>query len=997
MAAQISPGKRLPTPGEQIQVLLISGLLLIIGLALIAYQGYLILTNEEVAEAIDPTYIGMGATIQKIEPMSPEDAEPKAILLLDDGLLADSGLASGDIVRRINGTSFDFEALNVQTEQRLLDNERNRLVERELSRNVALTLLTELQESLNNNELVAAADVSQLAQLVDGYPNSDRIISGLRDYTITDQELQQLIDFISAEVETEVVSVEDIAGDFVVTRDAFEQTRQTLLEENIVSLLATTGESVVLFEVERAGETLTVEVSVPSNGQPDADSLGLGLRVAYRPALVLQIDDDSLAEAAGLRNGDVVVSLNGTPYSATQLMAANGLSMIMTEQELGEELRPVLVELIQSAFAEADEAPVTFEVWRDGEVINRDFPQPDPETDEALGLRIFVAELPYFQILPRANGPADQDIDAGSALMQLDDTSIFPDMSEAVVQDLANDDDIPLADEDFRIGVAYKELNADGGFELTADMRRINKQVPPELFMAYLYNFGLFVPLVVVIFGLLISRTGIRLISYDIVAARWTGVILLWGLVGLIVIAIREFYVAGSGGSLGSVGDNPFEMNDAFAAIIPFIVLAIPVAFALRRLGHIIEHIFSGEESLTSRNTRFAWSLLIPTLAVLILVAARPLEQTFIASLTDDELATTTPARFVGFQNYQQLLSLNFDVVECKKPTPEQLQDEPITRANANQIRLLEAIRFDTSLLDPIRKDAIDRIDTLVVEPNSLEPDDCLTTGDGGTDWELSQDLLVKGYREATVISLPFSKQGLRILGKDEIFLKGIFNTMQFTIISVTLELILGMVIALVVNTKFSGRGIMRTAMLVPWAIPTVVGATLWGVIMRDNQSGILNVLFRDLGLQGGNEAWLATTGPWLTAVIAIDVWKTAPFMALLLLAGLQTISGDIYEAASVDGASRFRQFFSITLPLLRPTIAVALVFRTLDALRVFDVFQVLLKDPTQRPSMATYNYNRLIALQDGGYASAIGVLIFMLILIFTVIYVRFVGIEQEG
>src|SRR5690606_30902943 len=117
-----------------------------------------------------------------------------------------------------------------------------------------------------------------------------------------------------------------------------------------------------------------------------------------------------------------------------------------------------------------------------------------------------------------------------------------------------------------------------------------------------------------------------------------------------------------------------------------------------------------------------------------------------------------------------------------------------------------------------------------------------------------------------------------------------------------------------------------------------VVSAVLWQAIMRPDQTGILNKLFMDLGLIEAPKQWLAATGPWMNSIVAIDVWKTTPFMALLLLAGLQVISSDLYEAASVDGASRIRQFFSITLPLLRPTIAVALIFRTLDALRAFDV-----------------------------------------------------------
>jgi trehalose/maltose transport system permease protein len=249
-------------------------------------------------------------------------------------------------------------------------------------------------------------------------------------------------------------------------------------------------------------------------------------------------------------------------------------------------------------------------------------------------------------------------------------------------------------------------------------------------------------------------------------------------------------------------------------------------------------------------------------------------------------------------------------------------------------------------------------------------------------------------YQEAYTWRLFGSDSGLRLLGKDPQFLRSFGNTLHFSTISVALELTLGLIIALVVNSKFTGRGLMRTAMLVPWAIPTVVSAALWDVIMRGDQTGILNKFLLDIGLISQAKQWLATTGPWMNSIIAIDVWKTAPFMALLLLAGLQTIPSDVYEAADVDGAGKVRQFFSITLPLLRPTIAVALVFRTLDALRAFDVFSVLL-DAT-RPSMASYNYDRLVQGGLEGYSSAIGVVIFALILLFTVTYVRIVRLEQE-
>jgi trehalose/maltose transport system permease protein len=186
----------------------------------------------------------------------------------------------------------------------------------------------------------------------------------------------------------------------------------------------------------------------------------------------------------------------------------------------------------------------------------------------------------------------------------------------------------------------------------------------------------------------------------------------------------------------------------------------------------------------------------------------------------------------------------------------------------------------------------------------------------------------------------------------------------------------------------------MRAAMLIPWAIPTVVSARLWEVMLRPDSSGVINRFLMLTGIVNQPQAWLAASHLQIPALIFVDVWKTTPFMALILLAGLQVISGDLYEAADVDGASKVRQFFSITLPLLRPAIAVALVFRTLDAVRVFDVFQVLLENT--RLSLATFNYRTLILDQELGLASAIGVVIFVIILVFTVIYVRILGVSAE-
>ncbi len=217
--------------------------------------------------------------------------------------------------------------------------------------------------------------------------------------------------------------------------------------------------------------------------------------------------------------------------------------------------------------------------------------------------------------------------------------------------------------------------------------------------------------------------------------------------------------------------------------------------------------------------------------------------------------------------------------------------------------------------------------------------------------------------------------------------------TVGFSLISVTLELILGMIIALVVSSTFKGRGFLRTAMLIPWAIPTVVSAQMWK-FMYDSEFGLLG---RTLKTMLNGDAILADSSTALWAMIGVDVWKTTSFMALLLLAGLQSIPSDMYEAADMDGASKWTQFWKMTLPLLRPTILVALVFRTLDALRVFDVMYVMLgANKAADTSMSAYARLQLIDNSQLGYGSAVAVLIFAIIMAVTVAYVTTLKVKFD-
>jgi trehalose/maltose transport system permease protein len=213
----------------------------------------------------------------------------------------------------------------------------------------------------------------------------------------------------------------------------------------------------------------------------------------------------------------------------------------------------------------------------------------------------------------------------------------------------------------------------------------------------------------------------------------------------------------------------------------------------------------------------------------------------------------------------------------------------------------------------------------------------------------------------------------------DPLWWRSVANTFVFASLSVSLEVVLGVAIALVLNAPFRGRAWIRAAVLVPWAIPTVVSAKMWGWMLHD-QFGIVNDGLLALGLISAPLAWTADPHLVLPTVILVDVWKSTPFMVLLSLAALQLVPRDCINAARIDGAGPIRTFFSITLPIIRPAIVVAAVFRMLDALRVFDVIYVLTSNNTNTMSMSIFARQQLVDFQDVGYGSAAATLLFMLV-----------------
>jgi multiple sugar transport system permease protein len=215
-------------------------------------------------------------------------------------------------------------------------------------------------------------------------------------------------------------------------------------------------------------------------------------------------------------------------------------------------------------------------------------------------------------------------------------------------------------------------------------------------------------------------------------------------------------------------------------------------------------------------------------------------------------------------------------------------------------------------------------------------------------------------------------------------------HTLIFTVASVGLETFIGLAMALAMHAAFKGQGLLRTTVLVPWALLTVVTAIIWRT-MFVSPYGFVNTIF------GTKTVWLGSEPQALIIIILADVWKTAPFMALLILAGLQVIPGEVYEAAKVDGASTMQRFTRITLPLLLPAILVALIFRTLDALRVFDLPYVLTGGQNGTSTLSTIAQEAFAANRLYGLGAAMAVLTFIVVMIVSFSYIRFVGGNLRG
>ena len=250
--------------------------------------------------------------------------------------------------------------------------------------------------------------------------------------------------------------------------------------------------------------------------------------------------------------------------------------------------------------------------------------------------------------------------------------------------------------------------------------------------------------------------------------------------------------------------------------------------------------------------------------------------------------------------------------------------------------------------------------------------------------------LLTSLYRDVTFLPERFAglQNYLRLLA-DVHFWQSLRFTLLFVMVSVALELILGLVFALLLNEALPGRGLLRVVVLVPWAIPIAVSARVWELVYNYD-FGLLNALLQQAGLTEGPINWLGSSVGAFAALVISDVWKTTPFMTIILLAGFATIPGDLYRQAMVDGTHFLQRFRYVTLPLLRPVMVVALLFRTIDAIRIFDLIYVLTGGGPggATTSISLYAFRYYVS-GDFGYGSALSLVVFLLAGLLAVGYIR--------
>jgi len=406
-------------------------------------------------------------------------------------------------------------------------------------------------------------------------------------------------------------------------------------------------------------------------------------------------------------------------------------------------------------------------------------------------------------------------------------------------------------------------------------------------------------------------------------------------------------------------------------------------------------------------DSKTAYILIAPAVVFILLFSITPIFESLRYAFFDFQLNNQAKSGLYTKSQYNMALySETFDYVRYFLDIEESVVEKDETKLQINTIRSM-LDQYDEYMLNNVSNLGVEAVVTIDEEEleyvtamrdeihNSLEE---LYIQD--EPFYSEEDMFaVISELDTAIIQPNFS--GLNNFGKvltDKRVRDTIIFTLVFTFVSVFLELCLGMMLALIMNKAMKGRGMIRTISLIPWAIPTSVAALMWSYLYNGS-SGIIAHMFSAIGLISDPTQLILGAKGALGAIILADVWKTTPYMALLLLAGLQIIPNTLYESSSLDGATKLQQFKHVTLPLLKPSIFVALLFRTLDAFRVFDLIYVLTGGGPggATESISIYAYKVMFAQTRFGYGSSMVLIMAIAVGIITFIYIKLLNVQLIG
>ncbi|MFD2444449.1 carbohydrate ABC transporter permease [Bacillus sp. CGMCC 1.16607] len=389
------------------------------------------------------------------------------------------------------------------------------------------------------------------------------------------------------------------------------------------------------------------------------------------------------------------------------------------------------------------------------------------------------------------------------------------------------------------------------------------------------------------------------------------------------------------------------------------------------------------------------WLFILPTVLLIGIFSLWPVVQSFTYTFFDYRLNDQQKAGLYLQERFNVNLFKETQLY-VKMFLEEELEN---VKDTADQIEINDVTKRLDAVGDKYKNEAkVIKISTKQREEiEGLHQDAAKLVADLNAKYTLAhkEDLpaLVDDIENSIIPSNFIGFKGYSKVFKDDRVGIALWNTTLFTVVSVFIELVLGLGLALILNKSIAGQGLIRTTSLIPWAIPTAVAALMWSYLYNGS-SGIVAYFFEQIGLiEQSQDLLLSGSGAMVSTILA-DVWKTTPYMALLLLAGLQNIPNSLYEAANIDGANKVQSFFKVTLPLLKPSILVALLFRTLDAFRVFDLIFVLTGGGPggKTETMSIYAYKVMFAQTNFGYGSIIVMLMFVCVAFIAILFVKFLG-----